>query len=606
MMNDDMDMIDMVSDVSAMIFEVNLVEKLYMGNFATADIKGEENVILKMTSEKEFKFTNVLYVLEIRKNLVSGWLLNKFGFHLVFKSDKFVLSMNQMYVGHMWEAIQKATYLLNKGYLAKVAVPAPKAQKIGPKSVDCIFIRYAKNNSAYRFIVYEEKNLDIQKNTVMESRNASFFEHIFSCLSKETRSSSRLDEEGFQDKRQRDDNNLQDEIQDQTEEKEVESRRSKRARNEKSFGHDFVYFMLENEPMSYREAMKADGTIDKCKARLVIKGFRQHEGLDYFDTYSPVTNDKMIRSTKDMLKLKFDIMDMGLADVILGIKIIRTPNGLVLSQAHYVKKILNTHNVGNFSQARTPIDTSLHLSKNKGLSVAKLEYSMIIGMLMYLMTGTKELDQWGYLAKVVVPAPKAQKIGPKSVDCIFIGYAKNNSAYRLIVYEEKNLDIQKNTVMESRNASFFEHIFSCLSKETGSSSRLDEEGFQDKRQRDDNNLQDEIQDQTEEEEGKAIKSEKDSILQNYTWELVDLPPGCKPLGYKWIFKKKLKADGTIDKYKARLVIKGTRPDLAYVVSRLSRHPAVIEGYRDANWISDIKDSRSTSVYLFTLRRAAIS
>ncbi|XP_071713072.1 uncharacterized mitochondrial protein AtMg00820-like [Rutidosis leptorrhynchoides] len=56
----------------------------------------------------------------------------------------------------------------------------------------------------------------------------------------------------------------------------------------------------------------------------------------------------------------------------------------------------------------------------------------------------------------------------------------------------------------------------------------------------------------------AIKSEIDSILQNHTWELVDLPPGCKPLGYRWIFKKKLKPDDTIDKYKARLVIKGYR------------------------------------------------
>ena len=56
----------------------------------------------------------------------------------------------------------------------------------------------------------------------------------------------------------------------------------------------------------------------------------------------------------------------------------------------------------------------------------------------------------------------------------------------------------------------------------------------------------------------AIKSKVDSILQNHTWELVDLPPGCKPLGSKWIFKRKMKADRSIDKYKVRLVIKGYR------------------------------------------------
>ncbi|GKB06415.1 isochorismate synthase, chloroplastic [Tanacetum coccineum] len=57
---------------------------------------------------------------------------------------------------------------------------------------------------------------------------------------------------------------------------------------------------------------------------------------------------------------------------------------------------------------------------------------------------------------------------------------------------------------------------------------------------------------------KSIKSKIDSILHNHTLELVDLPSGCKPLGYRWIFKKKVKANSTIDKYKARLVIKGYR------------------------------------------------
>ncbi|GJX20384.1 retrovirus-related pol polyprotein from transposon TNT 1-94 [Tanacetum coccineum] len=154
----------------------------------------------------------------------------------------------------MWgKAILTATYLLNK-IPPKVDVPTPKAQKIGPKYVDCIFIGYAKNSSAYRFIVHDLKNSDIQKNTLMESRNASFFENIFPCLTKETGSSSRLDDKVVQDKRQREENDLQVERQDQVEEV-IEPRRGKRARTEKSFGPDFVSFMVENEPTSYREAV---------------------------------------------------------------------------------------------------------------------------------------------------------------------------------------------------------------------------------------------------------------------------------------------------------------------------------------------------------------
>ncbi|KAL0284957.1 UNVERIFIED_CONTAM: Retrovirus-related Pol polyprotein from transposon TNT 1-94 [Sesamum angustifolium] len=53
----------------------------------------------------------------------------------------------------------------------------------------------------------------------------------------------------------------------------------------------------------------------------------------------------------------------------------------------------------------------------------------------------------------------------------------------------------------------------------------------------------------------AVKSEMDSIVSNGTWVLVDLPSGCTTIGCKWIFKKKLKPDGTVDKFKARLVAK---------------------------------------------------
>nr|KAJ0189849.1 hypothetical protein LSAT_V11C800451850 [Lactuca sativa] len=56
----------------------------------------------------------------------------------------------------------------------------------------------------------------------------------------------------------------------------------------------------------------------------------------------------------------------------------------------------------------------------------------------------------------------------------------------------------------------------------------------------------------------AIHDEIDSIMHNNTWVLADLPPGCKALGCKWILKRKMKVDGTIDKYKAILVIQGFR------------------------------------------------
>ncbi|KAL0352264.1 UNVERIFIED_CONTAM: Retrovirus-related Pol polyprotein from transposon TNT 1-94 [Sesamum calycinum] len=53
-----------------------------------------------------------------------------------------------------------------------------------------------------------------------------------------------------------------------------------------------------------------------------------------------------------------------------------------------------------------------------------------------------------------------------------------------------------------------------------------------------------------------IKNELDSIMTNHTWDLVDLPVGSKPIKCKWIFKKKIKPDGSIDKFKARLVVVG--------------------------------------------------
>ena len=54
----------------------------------------------------------------------------------------------------------------------------------------------------------------------------------------------------------------------------------------------------------------------------------------------------------------------------------------------------------------------------------------------------------------------------------------------------------------------------------------------------------------------AMKDELYSLAKNKTWTLQDLPKGSKALPAKWVYKVKTNADGSVDKFKARLVIKG--------------------------------------------------
>jgi hypothetical protein len=55
---------------------------------------------------------------------------------------------------------------------------------------------------------------------------------------------------------------------------------------------------------------------------------------------------------------------------------------------------------------------------------------------------------------------------------------------------------------------------------------------------------------------KAMLEEMTSIEENFTWELVDLPQGHKPIGLKWVFKTKRNEHGDVVKHKARIVAKG--------------------------------------------------
>ena len=63
----------------------------------------------------------------------------------------------------------------------------------------------------------------------------------------------------------------------------------------------------------FKRKLKVDGSIDKYKAILVAKGYRQNEGLDYFDTYSPlsiITSIRMLIVIASLNNMEIHQMDV--------------------------------------------------------------------------------------------------------------------------------------------------------------------------------------------------------------------------------------------------------------------------------------------------------
>lgn len=210
------------------------------------------------------------------------------------------------------------------------------------------------------------------------------------------------------------------------------------------------------------------------------------------------------------------------------------------------------------------------------------------------------LRVFGSVSYAHVPDQRRKKLEDKSKKLVFIGYDEKTKGYRLYDPVEKKIIVSRDVeVNEASNWDWRkekeyedEEVPTDLAipmpiisppkptdppyRSTSDDEEEEEEGPSQRRYR---NLQD-IYETTPEihmvcllADGEniafveAVKDEKwrhamdeeiKSIEKNQTWEIADLPTGQKPIGVKWIYKKKCNAKGMVERYKARLVAKGYR------------------------------------------------
>ncbi|CAJ2634277.1 unnamed protein product [Trifolium pratense] len=525
-------------------------KKVQMGNAHTSDVAGVGDVVLKFTSGKTLILKEVLHVPEMKKNLVSGFLLNKAGFNQTIGADMYTITKNGIFIG--------------KGYASdgmfKLNVDFNVMNKISPSVY-----------SLCDFNIWHSRLCHVNKRSILNISNLGLipklsFNDIEKCefcsQAKITKSKHKsvIRESEPMDLIHSDICELDGTM----------------TRNNKRYfitfiddcsDYTFVYLMknksdafdmfkifvkeIENQFNTKIKRLRSDrGT--EYNSSLFNDFYKQH-GIIHETTapYSPEMNGKAERKNRTLtelvvaIMLNYDAAKHWWGEIILTVCFVlnRIPKSKRSESAYEILK-----------------------KRQPNLS--------------YLRT-------WGCLAYVRKPDPKRVKLASRAYECVFIGYAANSKAYRFF-------DLNEKVIIESNDADFYENKFPFKSRNSGgteqdnipesshlpvipnddSNDEVENELRRSKRVRvakdygpdyatftlneDPANLQEALSSMDADLWQEAINDEMDSLESNKTWHLVDLPPGCKPIGCKWILKKKLKPDGTVEKYKARLVAKGFR------------------------------------------------
>nr|GEX58289.1 zinc finger, CCHC-type [Tanacetum cinerariifolium] len=348
----------------------------------------------------------------------------------------------------------KLNYLRVWGCRAVVRLPDPKLKILGKRGIECIFVGYAEHSKAFRFYVMKPNDL-VAINSIIESRDDIFDEHRFLSVPRPSQMSLKdgTEDSGGSAVSER----ITEEV---VQQHESELRKRKRHRTPKDFGPEFQLYLIEgsrdgisdqhfhgfnvkDDPKTFDEAMKSqnvafwkeaindemdsimrnntwvltdlppgcrplgckwifkrnqkvDGTIEKFKERLVIQGFKQKSGIDYFDTYALMD----VKTTFLNGKLEEEVyMNQPLGFIMHGnenkvCKLIKSSikhesNDIAISQSYYIEKVLKKFNYSDCTPVSTPLDTCEKLMPKKGLAVSQFKYSRVISCLIYAMTCTR-------------------------------------------------------------------------------------------------------------------------------------------------------------------------------------------------------------------------
>ncbi|GJW76727.1 zinc finger, CCHC-type containing protein [Tanacetum coccineum] len=168
-----------------------------------------------------------------------------------------------------------------------------------------------------------EPNEFVSINSIIESRDAIFYENRFSSIPRPNQRSliNGTDDSGVLE--------VLDKVSEEVVVQQPELR--KRKRTPKTFGPKFQLYLIKGTRLQMDIQKKDEGLVDL---------------------------------TKELLSSRFSMKDMGEVDVFLGVRIKHEINEILIFQSHYIEKVLKKFNYFDYTPTSTPMNTSDNVRPN--------------------------------------------------------------------------------------------------------------------------------------------------------------------------------------------------------------------------------------------------